>query len=47
MAKAEEVVEETEEIVEEKVEEKAEEMIKEHTGMDLDLTPSTPEVEKK
>ncbi len=26
------------------IEEKAEEIIKEHTGMDIDLTPSTPEV---
>jgi hypothetical protein len=28
------------------IEEKAEEIIKEHTGMDIDLTPSTPEVKK-
>ncbi len=29
------------------IEERAEEIIKDKTGMDIDLTPSTPEIEKK
>lgn len=29
------------------IEEKAEEVIKEHTGMDIDLTPSSPEIPSK